>query len=102
MNTCMSQCIGKGSDKEIVVFEYAQKTKIHDNTQPKPELFRFFIQSIRHFQTCEIIQPGRKYQQKQKTPVPATIKIVTGNQQQDILKLVFATGNKPVKQKYNR
>ena len=71
---------GKGNRKKIVVFKQAQEAQIDAHTQPKPKSFFGGILGLVYLQAREIIQKSREQQQEEKSPIPASIKHITGEQ----------------------
>jgi hypothetical protein len=78
---------GKGGDKtfnkEIIIFEKTQETQIQHQTQYQ-QCFSFiflFQGSGMNFHGKYVIHQRTDEYQRQKTPVPETVKHITGRQQ---------------------
>jgi hypothetical protein len=91
--------LGKRIGKKIIVFKHPKKTDIGQNTQPKPKLSAFFRFAFFDSNPCIIIQKSGENQQKQKPPVPTGIKIITGQNQQQILSTFSFMEYKPIEYK---
>jgi hypothetical protein len=70
----------KTVDKEVEIFEIAQKAQVHDHTENE-EGFSFagVIRSADHLTESEI-HKGRDHDQAQEAPVPPAVEHVTGYQ----------------------
>ena len=68
--------LGKGVDEEVIVFEYAQKTDIDADAQPKPESFVRQIPGLVHPDAGVVIKKSREHQQEEKPPIPASVEEV--------------------------
>ena len=73
--------ISKGVGEEVKVLKNAEKSEVDTNTQPKPAFPYAGGLSFLHLDPCYEIKTGRKNEEEQKTPIPASIKEVTGDDQ---------------------
>ena len=71
---------GKRNRKKIVVFKQAQEAQIDAYTEPKPKSFFGSAFRLVYLQAREIIQKRREQQQEEKSPIPASIKHIAGQQ----------------------
>jgi hypothetical protein len=52
------QSFRKRKSKKVIVFKNSQKTKIENNTQPKPKFPGSFLYAFFYLDSCEITQKG--------------------------------------------
>src|SRR5690606_20866790 len=67
----IGQPLGKRFGEEIVILEHAEKTQIDRYAQPEPKPLHARSDRFSHLYPSIVVQHRRKYQQEQKTPVPA-------------------------------
>lgn len=72
--------VGKTVDEKVEVFKEPQKAEIHHHTENEDALSFYFIKGIADYTTKLEVHESRDHDQAQKSPIPPTIKDITGDQ----------------------
>ena len=72
----------KGIDKKVEIFEKAQDDEIGDKTEQQPSFFHALLLGLFNFQADKKIDHGGEGDERQKAPIPETVKEITADKEE--------------------
>ncbi len=89
-------------DEEVGVLEVAEDAEVDGEGDPQPPFLPRFVRRLFNADADEEVDDGGEGNQPEEAPVPPAVEDVRRNEQQEVLRLEVALGDKPIQPKDNR
>ena len=89
-------------DEEVGVLEVAEDAEADGQRHPQPPLLPRFVRCLFNADANEEVDDGGEGNQPEEAPVPPPVEDIRRNEQQEVLRLETALGDKPIQPKDNR
>ena len=89
-------------DEEVGVLEVAEDAEVDGEGDPQPPFLPRFVRRLFNADADEEVDDGGEGNQPEEAPVPPAVEDVRRNEQQQVLRLEVALGDKPIQPKDNR
>ena len=89
-------------DEEVGVLEVAEDAEVDGERHPQPPFLPRFVGRLFDADADEEVDDGGEGNQPEEAPVPPSVEDIRRNEQQEVLRLEAALGDKPIQPKDNR
>ena len=89
-------------DEEVGVLEVAEDAEVDGEGHPQPPFLPRFVRRFFNADADEEVDDGGEGNQPEEAPVPPPVEDIRRNEQQEVLRLEVALGDKPIQPKDNR
>ena len=89
-------------DEEVGVLEVAEDAEVDGEGDPQPPFLPRFVRRLFNADADEEVDDGGEGNQPEEAPVPPPVEDIRRNEQQEVLRLEAALGDKPIQPKDNR